>query len=57
MLEVVLQHETAFAKLPDQDGLIQIYPPTEEERVAAKGWMGEVVAHIGSSPVEALVAA
>lgn len=34
-LESVMQHEDDFAKLPQQDGLIQIYPPTERERRAA----------------------
>ena len=34
-LESVMQDEYDFAKLPQQDGLIQIYPPTESERHAA----------------------
>jgi hypothetical protein len=32
-LESVMHHEGDFAKLPRQDGLIQIYPPTERERL------------------------
>lgn len=34
-LESVMQHEDEFAKLPQRDGLIQIYPPTARERLAA----------------------
>src|SRR5512146_1990085 len=34
-LESMMQHEDDFAKLPQQDGLIQIYPPTARERLAA----------------------
>lgn len=34
-LESVMQHEDDFTKLPQQDGLIQIYPPAERERLAA----------------------
>lgn len=47
-LENVMQHEAAFAKLPHQDGSIQVYPPTESERTAAGDWMTGAFAELGS---------
>jgi hypothetical protein len=38
-LELVMGRENAFLKLPDQHGLIQIHPPTRDERSAAARWM------------------
>ncbi len=56
-LEFVMGHEDAFSKLPDQHGLIQIYPPTQEERKEAGRWTGVAFNHHGSMPVEQHVAA
>jgi hypothetical protein len=39
-LEFMAEHEVAFSELPGRHGLIQINPPTEEERREAKHWMG-----------------
>jgi hypothetical protein len=38
-LEFVRGQEKIFLKLPEQAGLIQIYPPTQEERKEADEWM------------------
>ena len=58
-LEVVSRHQKTFAQLagPDQNGLLPISAPREDERRAAKSWMTEVLATLGSSPTEELVTA
>jgi hypothetical protein len=58
-LEVVSRHQKTFAQLagPDQNGLLPISAPQEDERRAAKSWMTEVLATLGSSPTEELVTA
>src|SRR5512142_1802500 len=57
ILELVMRHENAFSKLPDRDGLIQIFPPTLEERRAAERWTREAFSHHGSVLTEPPVAA
>ena len=56
-LELVMRREDAFSKLPDQQGLIQISPPTPEERTAAERWMEVAFNHEGAVPVQQPVAA
>lgn len=56
-LESVMQHEAAFAKLPHQDGSIQVYPPTESEQTAAGNWMTGAFAELGSGSAVPAVAA
>lgn len=51
-LELVMEHESAFSKLPDQHGLIQVYPPTEDERREAERWTSVAFDHLGSVPGE-----
>lgn len=53
----VMQHETAFAKLPSQDGSILVRPPTESERTAAEGWLTGAFAEFGSGSAMPVVAA
>jgi len=55
-LEFVIGHEDAFSKLPDQDGLIQVYPPTQEERQNAERWTWVAFNYRGSAPSEEPVA-
>ena len=50
-LEDIMQREGDFAKLPQQDGLIQIYPPTERERLAAADSMTGIVGKVDPNPV------
>lgn len=57
ILERVMRHENAFSKLPDRKGLIQIYPPTQEERIAAECWTREAFNHHGLVPAEIPTAA
>jgi hypothetical protein len=38
-LEHVMRQEETFPKLPEQVGLIQIHPPTQEERKEADRWI------------------
>lgn len=47
-LELVMEHESAFSKLPDQHGLIQVYPPTEE----AERWTSAAFDHLSFIPME-----
>jgi hypothetical protein len=56
-LELVIGQEDAFSKLPDQHGLIQIYPPTQEEREEAERWMRVAFNDHGSMPIEQDIAA
>lgn len=56
-LESVMQHEAAFAKLPHQDGSIQVYPPTESERTMAEDWMAGAFAELGSGSAMPAMAA
>lgn len=51
-LELVMWHENAFAKLPDQQGLIQIDPPTQEEQSAAARWMDVAFNQEGPVPAQ-----
>jgi hypothetical protein len=51
-LDLVMGHENAFSKLPDQHGLTQVYPPTQEERREAERWMSVAFDHLGSVAVE-----
>jgi hypothetical protein len=57
MLELVMQHENDFSQIPDRDGLIQVSPPTPEERLAAERWTREMFNQYGSVPMETLLAA
>jgi hypothetical protein len=57
ILELVVRHESAFSKLPDRDGLIQIYSPTSDERMEAERWTRETFNQAGSLPINPLVAA
>jgi hypothetical protein len=50
-------NQKAFLKLPHQQGTIQIYPSTQEERREAERWIGEGLNHEGAIPVEQPVAA
>jgi hypothetical protein len=52
-----MRHEHALAKLPQQDGSIQIYPPTESERTAAQAWMREAFGELGSGSAGPAIAA
>ncbi len=56
-LELVMGREDAFSKLPDQQGLIQIYPPTQEERKEAERWTTVAFDHESAMPTEQPVAA
>jgi len=56
-LELVIGQEGAFSKLPDHRGLIQIYPPTQEERKEAERWMGVAFNHHRGMPIEQEIAA
>ena len=56
-LEFVMRHEDAFLKLPDQDGLIQVYPPTAEERQSAERWTWIAFNYRGFAPSEEHAAA
>lgn len=38
-LNLVMTQENTFSKLPDQAGLVQVYPPTREEYVEADRWI------------------
>ena len=38
-LELVIGQEENFPRIPENAGLIQIYPPTQEERREADRWM------------------
>jgi hypothetical protein len=57
MLEFVMLHQHGFSSPSErQDGLVQVSPPTEDERLVAKNCMSEAVNRLGSSPAEQLVA-
>jgi hypothetical protein len=56
-LESVMQHGDDFAKLPQQDGLIQIYPPTEDERLAAVDFIIGIFENVDPNPVIPMAAA
>lgn len=56
-LEFVIGHENAFVKLPDRRGLIQVSPPTEEERKEAERWTTVAFNYDGAVPAEQPVAA
>jgi hypothetical protein len=51
-LELVMGNENAFSKLADQHGLIQVYPPTQEERKEADHWTSVAFDQLASVPVE-----
>ena len=38
-LELIMGQEGTFPRLPEKAGLIQIYPPAQEERREAGRWM------------------
>ena len=38
-LALIMRQEKTFPRLPEKVGLIQIYPPTQEERREAEVWM------------------
>jgi hypothetical protein len=58
VLEVVTRHQSAFLPLePCQNGMIQVSPPTKEERRTAESWIAEVLARLSASPAEQLVTA
>jgi hypothetical protein len=56
-LELVMGHESGFAKLHGPDGVIQVYPPTEKERREAAGSTTAVLDPGVSMPVEQHIAA
>lgn len=56
-LEAVMGHEDAFSKLPAQHGLIQIYPPTQQERNEAGRWTSVAYEERGAEPTEQPAAA
>lgn len=37
-LEFLMRNADSFRNLPDQQGLIQVYPPTQEQRSEAERW-------------------
>jgi hypothetical protein len=43
MLESIIQHQAVFSKglMLHRDGLVQVHPPTEEDRRSAEACMGE----------------
>jgi hypothetical protein len=51
-LELVMGHESAYSKLPDQHGLIQVSPPKKEGRREAEHWTSAAFDHLGSVRVE-----
>jgi len=55
-LELLMGHEGEFLKLPHQQGLIQISPPTPEERTAAGRWMGVAFNHDHPVPMQPQIA-
>jgi hypothetical protein len=52
-LESVIQHETAFAVQPHVDRSFQIYPPTQEERMAAENWTAAAPSSMSAEPLVA----
>lgn len=56
-LERVIGRENAFVKLPDQHGLIQVFPPAQVEREQAERWMEVAFDHEGAIPTQQPVAA
>jgi len=57
-LESVMRHENDFERLPQEDGLIQIYPPTtEDKRLAASNSMIGVFGKVNRNPVIPVAAA
>jgi hypothetical protein len=57
LLRIVTGHEDALSSLPDHLGLIQIYPPTDEERKEAEQGTKAAFDHYGAMPMEEHVAA
>ena len=58
MLEFVMKYQDTFTRpsIDCYEGLVQIYPPTEEERMAAGSSMSEAVDRIGVQPNGTLAA-
>ncbi len=56
-LEFLMKHDNSFAKLPDRNGLIQVYPPTPEQRSEVERWRTVAFGDQGSSSVKPSVAA
>ena len=56
-LELLMGNADSFRNLPDQQGLIQVYPPTPEERNEAVRWGTVAFGDQGSSKVRQSVAA
>jgi len=58
-LEIVARHQRAFHNVSGtcRNGLLLISPPTEDESREARCLIADVIAVLGSSPVEQLVAA
>ena len=56
-LELVLGQEGTFPRLPKKEGLIQIYPPTQEEQIEADRWLTLAFTHGTSVLVNSYVAA
>jgi hypothetical protein len=54
-LELILGQEKGIPRLPDQAGLIQVHPPTQEERREADQWIDLAFGH--SDPAMSHVAA
>ena len=56
-LELIMGQEDTFPRLPEKVGLIQIYPPTQEERREADRWMNLAFNHGNPVSVKPGVAA
>ena len=52
MLDLVMQRQETFLRPRDCHGLIQVHPPTEEERMAAETTIREVFDNAGSALAE-----
>jgi len=50
-LEIIMGQEGALSRLAENAGLIQIHPPTQDERGEADLWMN--LAFVDGSPVAA----
>lgn len=58
MLEFIILHQHDFSDPSERrDGLVQVSPPTEEERLAAKNCISDDLDRLGSSPAEQLATA
>jgi hypothetical protein len=56
-LKLVMGQEGTFSKLPDRSGLLQVHPPTQEERREADQWVKLALPHGNPVSVESHAAA